>query len=159
MNLRALIPRSNGGMLAPPDFAFSSLQREVDRLFEDFARAATAPSGGAVTALVPSMDVVETDKEIEITMELPGLERSDIEISIDDGTLTIRGEKKAEAERKDKNFHVSERSYGVFYRAIPLPQGVDVSSINATMAKGVLKITIPRPARPEPQKVEVKEAA
>lgn len=145
MNLTALIPRSNGGMLAPPDFAFSSLQREVDRLFEDFARAATAPSGRAVTALVPSMDVVETDKEIEI--------------SIDDGTLTIRGEKKAEAERKDKNFHVSERSYGVFYRAIPLPQGVDGSSINATMAKGVLKITIPRPARPEPQKVEVKEAA
>jgi HSP20 family protein len=110
---------------------------------------------------MPSIDVTETDKEIEITAELPGLERKDVDISIEDDLLTIRGEKKVETkeEDKDKNYHVSERSYGVFYRVIQLPPGVDPASIQAVMSKGVLKLTIPKPAKAEPKKIEVKDAA
>jgi HSP20 family protein len=141
------------------------LHREIDRLFDDLTRGGfgTLPSP-AQTNLMPSIDVTETDKEIEITAELPGLERKDVDISIEDDLLTIRGEKKVETKQedqggKDKNYHVSERSYGMFYRVIQLPPGVDPSSIQAVMSKGVLKLTIPKPAKAEPKKIEVKEAA
>jgi HSP20 family protein len=120
---------------------------------------------------VPSVDVTETDKEIEITAELPGLERKDVDISLEDDVLTIRGEKKFEAEQGDKkdktdkrannnkNYHLSERSYGVFYRVLQLPPGIDPSTVKATMSNGVLKITIPKPARTQAKKIEVKDAA
>jgi HSP20 family protein len=168
MPIRALIPSTpsaNGGTRLQPVSLFGSLHREIDRLFDDLTRGGfgTLPSP-AQTNLMPSIDVTETDKEIEITAELPGLERKDVDISIEDDLLTIRGEKKVETkqedqEDKDKNYHVSERSYGVFYRVIQLPPGVDPSSIQAVMSKGVLKLTIPKPAKAEPKKIEVKEAA
>jgi HSP20 family protein len=165
MAIRALIPSTpsgNGGTRLQPVSLFGSLHREIDRLFDDLTRGGfgTLPSP-AQTNLMPSIDVTETDKEIEITAELPGLERKDVDISIEDDLLTIRGEKKVETkeEDKDKNYQVSERSYGVFYRVIPLPPGVDPASIQAVMSKGVLKLTIPKPAKAQPKKIEVKEAA
>jgi len=161
MNLRSLVPFGNGGTRAqPPASAFGSLHREIDRLFEDFTRGGLGLLGGQ-NNLMPSIDVSETDKQIEIAVELPGLERKDVEISIDNDMLTIRGEKKVEEtqEDKSKNYHVIERAYGVFYRAIQLPPGVDPSKVQATMSKGVLKITIPKPERSQAKKIEVKEAA
>jgi HSP20 family protein len=160
MNLRALVPFRDRQGLARPEFGlFGSLQREVDRLFDDFARSTLAMAGNG--SLMPSMDITETEKEFVITAELPGLERKDVEISLEDNVLTIRGEKKSETkpDDKNKNVHVSERSYGVFYRVLELPTKVDPSSVQATMSKGVLKITIPKPARPESKKIEVQEAA
>ena len=160
MNLRALVPFRDRQGLARPEFGvFGSLQREVDRLFDDFARSTLAMAGNG--GLMPSMDITETEKEFVITAELPGLERKDVEISLEDNVLTIRGEKKSETkpDDKNKNVHVSERSYGVFYRVLELPTKVDPSSVQATMSKGVLKITIPKPARPESKKIEVQEAA
>jgi HSP20 family protein len=160
MNLRALVPFRDRQGLARPEFGvFGSLQREVDRLFDEFARSTLAMAGNG--SLMPSMDITETEKEFVITAELPGLERKDVEISLEDNVLTIRGEKKSETkpDDKNKNVHVSERSYGVFYRVLELPTKVDPSSVQATMSKGVLKITIPKPARPESKKIEVQEAA
>jgi HSP20 family protein len=92
---------------------------------------------------------------------MPGLERKDINISLEDDVLTIRGEKKVETKQddKNKNYHVAERSYGVMVRAIQLPPGIDPAGIQATMSNGVLKVTIPKPAKAEPKKIEVKEAA
>jgi HSP20 family protein len=163
MNLKSLVPSGNGGNRASaPANLFGSLHREIDRLFDDFTRGALGGLGmQAQNSLVPSMDVTETDENIEITAELPGLERKDVEISIDDDVLTIRGEKKVESEQadKNKNYQVAERMYGVFYRVIQLPAGIDPSKVQATMTNGVLKITIPKPARSEPKKIEVKEAA
>ena len=160
MNLRALVPFRDRQGLARPEFGvFGPLQREVDRLFDDFVRSTLAMAGNG--SLMPSMDITETEKEFVITAELPGLERKDVEISLEDNVLTIRGEKKSETkpDDKNKNVHVSERSYGVFYRVLELPTKVDPSSVQATMSKGVLKITIPKPARPESKKIEVQEAA
>jgi HSP20 family protein len=93
--------------------------------------------------------------------EMPGLERKDVEISLENDMLTIRGEKKVERENedKDKSYHLIERNYGVFYRVLQLPPGVDPSKVQATMANGVLKVTLPKPARSEAKKIEVKEAA
>jgi HSP20 family protein len=158
MNLRSLAPSRERSNIARPEFGlFGSLQREIDRLFDDFAHGF-----GGQGNLLPSMDVTESDKEIEIAAELPGLERKDVDISIDDNILTIRGEKKIEREEKDeknKNYRLAERSYGVFYRVLELPNGIDPSKVQATMSNGVLKIKIPKPARSEAKKIEVKEAA
>jgi HSP20 family protein len=162
MNLRSLIPSGNGGARATQAVnPFGFLHREIDRLFDEFTRGPLEAAGPAQVNLIPSMDVTETDKEIVITAEMPGLERKDVDISIEDDVLTIRGEKKVETKKddKDKNYHISERSYGMFYRALQLPPGVDPSKVQATVSNGVLKITIPKPARSEPKKIEVKEAA
>jgi HSP20 family protein len=154
MRLTSLVPFRDGGALARPDFGLFGLHREIDRLFSEFAQGA-----GPSAKMIPNIDISETDKAIEVSAEMPGLERKDVEISIDDDTLTIRGEKKIEENRKDKNVQVSERSYGVFLRVLQLPPGIDPSSVQATMSNGVLKIVIPKPAKSEPKKIEVKEEA
>jgi HSP20 family protein len=165
MDLRSLVPfRGHGNQIAPEFTVFGSLQREVDRLFDDFARGIRSNGN---TMLLPSIDVSETDKEIEVTVDLPGLERKDVDISLENDVLTIRGEKKIETksddkdrkDAKDKTYHVAERSYGVFYRVIQLPPGIDPSKVQATMSKGVLKVTIPKPIPSAAAKIEVKEAA
>ena len=155
MSLKSLLPASRDRDIANP---FVSLQREVDRLFESFTRG--LPSlGGNGAALVPSMDVTETDKEIEITAELPGLEEKDVQINVSGNLLTIRGEKNAEKEQKDKNYRLVERSYGSFERTLELPEGVNADAIKADIAKGVLKVTVPKPAPAQTKKIEVKTAA
>jgi HSP20 family protein len=156
MRLRSLVPFRDAGALMRPDFGLFGLHREIDRLFSEFAQG-IGPSG--VQSIVPNIEISETDKTIEVSAEMPGLERKDVEISIDDDTLTIRGEKKVEENQKDKNVQLSERSYGVFYRVLQLPPGIDPSSVQATMSNGILKVTIPKPAKSEPKKIEVKEAA
>ena len=159
MNLRSLIPVSRDRNVARQDNPFLSLQREVDRLFDDFTTGFPSFSKGVGADLLPSMDVTETDKEIEITAELPGLEEKDVQINVADNLLTIRGEKKAEKEEKDKNYRLLERSYGSFLRTLELPDGVNTDAIKASIAKGVLKVTVPKPAPAQVKKVEVKSAA
>ncbi|HKS85297.1 MAG TPA: Hsp20/alpha crystallin family protein [Pseudolabrys sp.] len=160
MNLKSPIPVSRERSVANP---FTSLQREIDRLFDDstrgFPSGLPSLSGNGAAALVPSMDVTETDKEIEITAELPGLEEKDVQINVADSFLTIRGEKKAEKEQKDKNYRLIERSYGSFERTLELPEGVNAEAIKATISKGVLKVTVPKPAPSQAKKIEVKPAA
>jgi HSP20 family protein len=160
MRLRSLVPfRERDSLMRSETSPFFSLHREIDRLFDDFTRGFGGERG---FGMAPSIDVAETDKEIEITAELPGLERKDVEISLDDDMLTIRGEKRSE--RKDdqkegsRNVHVSERNYGAFYRVLQLPARIDPSTVEATMNKGVLKITLPKPAQSKGRKIEVKDA-
>jgi HSP20 family protein len=162
MNFRSIVPfRGNQSVARPGLDVFGSLQREVDRLFDEFARGFGTLPGPSNGNFMPSMDINETDKEFVITAELPGLERKDVEISLEDNVLTIRGEKKTETSPNDKNksAHVSERSYGVFYRVFEFPVSVDPKSVQATMSNGVLKITIPKPAPTQSKKIEIKEAA
>jgi HSP20 family protein len=156
MRLTSLVPFRESGTLMRPDFGLFGLHREIDRLFSEFAQG-VGPSG--MPNIIPNIEISETNKAIEISAEMPGLERKDVDISIDDDTLTIRGEKKVEEGQKDKNVQHSERSYGVFLRVLQLPPGIDPSSVQATMSNGVLKVVIPKPAKSEPKKIEVKEAA
>ena len=161
MNLRSLTPSGNGGTrMSPSVNPFGFLHREIDRIFEDLTRGTPDVPGPAQVTLVPSIDVTETDNEIVIAAEMPGLERNDVEITVEDDVLTIRGEKKVERKEGEGNkYHLSERSYGVFVRVMQLPSGIDPSRIEASMANGVLRIVIPKPSRSQPQKIEVKEAA
>lgn len=158
MNLKSLIPVGRDRGVARSDNPFVSLQREIDRLFEDFGRGFPT-FGTGKNELLPNMDVTETDKEIEITAELPGLEEKDVQINVADNLLTIRGEKKSEKEEKDKNYRLIERSYGSFERTLELPDGCNADAIQASIAKGVLKVTVPKPAPAQAKKIEVKTAA
>jgi len=156
MNLKSLIPVGRDRTAASP---FMSLQREIDRLFDDFSRGFPTFTGNGAAALMPNMDVMETDKEIEISAELPGLEEKDVQVNVADNLLTIRGEKKAEKEQKDKNYRLVERSYGSFERTLELPEGVNADAIKANISKGVLKVTVPKPAPAQAKKIDVKSAA
>ena len=157
MNLKSLIPAGQDRSIVRRDASpFAALQQEIDRLFDGFSRTLPAFSSNA---LVPSMDVAETEKEIEVTAELPGLEEKDVQLNVVDNLLTIRGEKKNQREEKDKDYHLVERSYGSFARTIELPKGVNLDNIKATMTKGVLKVTVPKPAPAQAKKIDVKTAA
>jgi len=142
----------------PSTDMFGSLQREIERVFESFANN-WPPLDFRTSGVTPSMDISETDKDIEITAELPGLEEKDVQVNVADGVLTIKGEKKAEKEEKEKNYHRIERSYGSFYRSLQLPSGVNADAIKATLKNGVLKVTVSKPAAAQPKKIEVKAAA
>jgi HSP20 family protein len=150
MNLRTLVPLRDRSAPARLD---TLLFGSFDRLLEQFSQGGMNVMGN----MLPKLDVKETDKNIEVTAELPGLEQGDVEVSLVDNVLTIHGEKRAEEERDEQSYHLTERLYGSFYRAIELPAGVDPSRIEASMSSGVLKVTIPKPARSETQKITVKK--
>jgi len=136
---------------------FDFIQTEIDRVFDRFNGFNTwvLPSAFPDGAFSPSMEVVETDGVVEVTTELPGMDDKDVEISVADGVLTIRGEKKFEKDEKKKNYRLVERSYGSFERTIALPAGVDASKVKAKMTKGVLKVEIPKPAAAKAQQVKI----
>jgi HSP20 family protein len=118
----------------------------MERLFEDFSRDfGWGPPATAGTAMAPRVDVSETDTELKIEAELPGIDEKDLEVIFSDGRLTIKGEKKQEKEEKKKDYHTVERSYGSFARSIVLPFEADPNKVKATFAKGVLTVTVPKP--------------
>ena len=135
---------------------FSMLQHEIDRLFDGFTRSFAPFSQNPV---VPNMDVAETDQAIELTAELPGLQEKDIEVTLTDKVLTIRGDKKSEREETNKNYHLVERRYGSFARRMELPPGIDASKIDAKFSNGVLVVTVPKSSPSVARKIDVKNAA
>lgn len=147
--------RTGGGEL------FGSLQREIDQVFKDFGRGLPAWGGERGGANSLKLNVAETDKAIEVTADLPGVEAKDIDVQLKDGVLTIKGEKKFEKEEKDKDYHVVERSYGMFERSFTVPAEVEADKVEAAFDKGVLKITLPKApaAQARVQKIEVKPSA
>ena len=136
---------------------FAFLQQEIDRLFDGFGRNFPAFAGS--NAVMPRMDVSETDKSIEVVAELPGLEAKDVQLNLADNVLTIRGEKKSEREEKQKDYHLVERSFGSFARSVQLPDGVKAEDVTAEIAKGVLKVTVKKPAPKQSKQIEIKTAA
>ena len=157
MTTKSLIPVGRDSSLTRTEAnPLAMLQQEMDRLFDGFSRSF---AGLSSRALMPSMDIAETDKEIELTAELPGMEEKDVQLNVVDNHLTIRGEKKNQREEKETDYHLVERSYGSFMRTVELPPGVNLDSIKAVMSKGVLKVTVPKPAPAQAKKIEVKTAA
>ena len=126
-----------------------SLQRDINHVFEDFWHKVENGWTGrrdAVGMFGPSTDVTETDKSVDVSIELPGMTENDIDISLSSDAMTIRGEKKIEHEEKRKGVYMSERSYGSFYRTVPLPAGVDADKADATFQNGVLTVSLPKTA-------------
>jgi HSP20 family protein len=150
-----------------------SLRREIDRLFEDFDHGFWgSPFRRSMFAAepllrhemsfagMPAVDIAESDKAFEITAELPGMDEKSIEVKLANGGLTIRGEKSAEKEEKKKDYYLHERHFGSFERSFRMPEGVDVSKIEASFKKGILTVTLPKTAEAQKaeKKIEVKAA-
>src|SRR5512146_1585814 len=142
-----------------------SFRREMDRLFDRFSTGFGLPSfepfwNAEADLPAPAVDVVEDDQTYTVTVELPGLEDKDINVTVSGGMLVIKGEKKQEKEEKNKNYYLSERSYGSFQRSFPVPETVDQDKIAATFTKGVLTIALPKnvEAQKPEKKINVKAA-
>ncbi|RDD62642.1 Hsp20/alpha crystallin family protein [Ferruginivarius sediminum] len=161
-------PTTTGGL----DHPMMEFRRQMDRLVDDFSNYFRMPSlgsfgrmpaepeifGGTAGLVDVKFDVSESDKEIEIAAEAPGMEEKDIDVEVSAGILTIKGEKKHEEEKKEKNYYLSERRFGSFRRSFRLPDSVDEDKISAEFEKGVLKVTLSK--KPEAvskaKKIEVK---
>jgi HSP20 family protein len=165
MNMCDLIPWGRSEQTTPSRFRdegdpFMTLHRERNRLFDDVFRGFDmAPFGGmSWMASWPHVEVVDNDKDVRISAELPGLEDKGVEVLMGDGILTIRGEKKSEIEDKERAF--SERHYGRFERRIPLAWEVEEDKIDASFRNGVLTVTLPKAAesRPEVKRIAINRA-
>jgi HSP20 family protein len=151
----ALLPTLRSKNQNPAD-PFAAFRRELDSIFADYNRV--LPTLAEVGARIPALNIAETKDAIEITTELPGVDEKDINVSLDDNRLVISGEKKQESDRTDKEWHVVERSYGAFHRAIALPFEPNEASIEAHFDKGVLHLKVKKPAEVEKAKktIEIK---
>lgn len=137
---------------------FVRLQQDINRMFENFFDNFRSHLHDESLSAFPKVDIRETDKEVKVLAELPGLETKDLDISVTDNVLTLRGEKRQESERKEENYFRMERTYGSFHRSISLPTEVESDSVNAIFKNGILNITIAK--KPEAQrkvkKIEIK---
>lgn len=157
---------------------FENFWSRMNRSMPGFARSETGASGPAVpgtgnggalgfgfpgpgfpwNGAMPRADVVETEDGVEVTLELPGLDEGDIEVSLTDDVLSVKGEKKVERQDSKKGFYLSERSYGAVHRSIPLPPGVDTEKAEASFRNGVLSVKLPQSeeARSKVRRIDVK---
>ncbi|ADZ71925.1 Hsp20/alpha crystallin family protein [Polymorphum gilvum] len=135
---------------------FAVMRKEMNRLFGEVQKK--LPDVEWFGAGFPAIDVTETEAGLELTAELPGVAEKDIDISVSDRLLTIKGEKRAEKEIKEEDRHVTERSYGSFRRAMTLPFAPDPDKVEAHMDNGVLTVHLPKPveAQEQTRKIEVK---
>lgn len=140
------------------DNPFFALQDRMNRIFDDVTRDFGLEPFGGERGFSPRIDVTEDDKTMRISAELPGMDDKDIDVSVEHGTLMLRGEKKHEHEEKNGGIYRMERSYGSFQRMIPLPEYVDHEKAEAEYKKGVLTVTLPKTAEAARQqrRIEVK---
>ncbi len=127
----------------------------IDRLFDNFLNSDLRLSD-EVSTVYPVVNIEETESEYLISAELPGMEKKDIHISLENNILALSGEKKSESKSEEKNFHRYERSYGKFYRSFELPHSVDREKIDASYKNGVLNISLPKAEEAKPKQIEVK---
>lgn len=137
--------------LIPRTFSFLPERDLLDRFFEDW----TPEVFGKETNWVPAFDISENDKEYTLTAELPGIDAKDLDITISDGILTVKGEKKREKEDKGENYHRIERSYGSFQRSFHIPEKVKTEKVDATFKDGILKLTLEKDEKSETKKITV----
>ena len=131
------------------------LQDRMNRLFDDAGRPWRTDEPAATTSWSPSVDIFETEGEIVVKAELPGMDRKDIQLNLENNVLSLRGERKFQKETKDDNYHRIERSYGVFSRAFSIPATVDEERIRADYKDGVLKIVLPKKDQAKPKQIKI----
>ncbi|NJO67456.1 MAG: Hsp20/alpha crystallin family protein [Rhodospirillales bacterium] len=151
LSMRDLIPWSRGRDVAAgrtAEHPLMTFQREFDRLFDDLWRGVDVPLLGrgerAATMITPRIELREKEGDIIVSAELPGLQEKDVEVTLVDNVLSIRGEKKVEKEEKEEGYTYSERSYGAFERRIPIDAEVMADKVEARFADGVLTVTLPK---------------
>ena len=139
---------------------FRSLREEIDRVFEDFFRGWPRPWAGAgpthlEVGATPTVDLKETEKEFVLTAAVPGISKDELNVTITEGGVTIKGEHKAEKEKKDDNYHYKETSYGSFHRMVSLPAEVVADKAEATLKDGILTLTLPKAEPSKKKQIEI----
>ena len=136
---------------------FFGIQRDINRLFDNFLRGGVqADESFDSSYWTPAVDIAEQENAYEVKVELPGISKEDVKISLESNILTIKGEKKQGKEDTKKNLHRVERSYGMFQRSFTLPSTVKNDKIDAVFTDGVLSITLPKVEEAKPKQIEVK---
>jgi HSP20 family protein len=150
------ISKPGEASVSRPLDVFSTMRNEMNRMFErfesDWPRLPGLFGRGTGTAMVPELDVRENANAITVEADLPGVEEKDVTVTLRDGVLTIKGEKKQEKEEKSESYHLTERSFGSFQRSLRLPDTIDEGKVEAHFDKGVLKVTAAK--KPEAVKAE-----
>jgi HSP20 family protein len=136
-----------------PTKTLRNLRADIDTLFDRFVEK---PLGIITGQVVPPLDIVETDTELLVRMDLPGVDEKDIEVSIQNESLTIRGQKKEERNEPGRTYHVVERPAGPFSRTVRLPVQVRLDMVRATFKKGVLEVELPKKELAQARKIEIK---
>ena len=131
------------------------LQDRMNRLFEDAGRGWRGSEPSATTAWSPAVDIFETEGEIVVKAELPGMERKDITLNLEKNVLTLKGERRFDKETKEENYHRVERAYGGFSRSFSIPATVDEEKIKADYKDGVLKIILPKKEQLKPKQIQI----
>jgi HSP20 family protein len=134
---------------------FSTLQNEMNRLFNTVFDAPSPGNSGTLRRWMPAMDLVETADHFVLRADLPGLTEDDVKIEFEDGTLTLSGERKVENEDKGEGYYRAERAFGSFSRSLTLPQGIDPEAVTASFDRGVLEVSIPKPEERKPRRIEI----
>jgi HSP20 family protein len=137
----------------------SSLQNDMNRLFNTFFDTPAAGNGGDARRWIPAMDLVETDDHFVLKADLPGLSDEDVHIDVEGDVLTVSGERKSEHEDKREGYVRVERAYGAFRRSLTLPEGVDPEAVTARFDSGVLEVRIPKPEQRKPRRVAIQVGA
>lgn len=136
---------------------FFGVQRDINRLFDNFFRGGTQDDGSyGMSYWTPAVDIAEQDNEYVVKVELPGVSKEDVKITLESNILTIRGEKKQEKNSKEDNYHRMERTYGSFQRSFTLPTTVKNDKIDAVYKEGILTVTLPKAEEAKPKQIEVK---
>jgi HSP20 family protein len=138
---------------------YSTLQNEMNRLFNTVfdTPAPSSGNGSALRRWMPAMDLVESGDHFVLRADLPGLSEGDVKIELEDTTLTISGERKAEHESRDEGYYRLERAFGTFSRTLQLPKGIDPEAVSASFDQGVLEVRIPKPEERKPRRIEIGE--
>lgn len=133
-----------------------TLRERMNRLFEDAVSTARSEEKDMISSnWAPAVDIYEDENQLVLTAEIPGISEKDVEIKVEDNTLSIHGERKLEKETKEENYHRIERAYGSFFRSFTLPNHIDQDKIQAEHENGVLKITMPKKPELQPRKVKI----
>jgi HSP20 family protein len=136
-----------------------SLQNEMNRLFNTVFDAPPGGNGGTLRRWMPAMDLVESGDHFVLRADLPGMSEEDVKIELEDGTLTVSGERKAEHQENEEGYYRVERAFGSFSRSLTLPKGVNADAVSASFDRGVLEIRIPKPEERKPRRIEIGGAA
>jgi HSP20 family protein len=137
-----------------------SLQNRMNSLFREMSGEPGGDNAPLTTAsFVPAVDVYEDEKKVLLKLEVPGIEEKDLDVRVENHTLTVKGERKFESEEKEENFHRIERRYGSFFRAFTLPTSVDTENVQAHYQNGVLKLELAKKPEAQPKQIKVKVAA
>ena len=134
---------------------FATLQDRINRAFRESYAGADRDDSLTTSSFAPAVDVYEDEHKVTLKIEVPGIDEKNIDVRVENNTLTVHGERKIEKEEKEENYRRVERQYGSFTRTFTLPQTVDTESVSANYDKGVLKIALPKKAEAKPKQIKV----